>query len=560
MKFFFPCIALFFLSGSLFSQKPANSQLELAIPIGKSISKSKTFKKVLPPVVADFLDTLSKDTAIEIKELLFPCLIEIDNSVTFKDIGTPADECFKKGIDPETGLSLYVDEKGNWQYENDVVNVRHFGAKGDDVTDDTEAIKIALRYACNNATLNGRSVYFPKGIYRTSEAIRGQCDGLVIYGDSDASVIKPLKDWISFPDERGIIGGYGTLQRRVLGVVIRDLKVDGTDFSYFDTNIQQNGVVLGYSENSKVENVHVTGIENYGIWFRESENGEIIRNFVDGAEESIEVSQNVDGCKIMGNYVKANEVTQNMVLLYGNAQNIQADNNRLEGKAYGFAISESFGGCKNVTMSNNIVKVSNKESGASVSCYLIDENTFDEEENFSIQGGVASAKNASVIRIQNKVKNLEISGVTILSESGFAIEAVESETLIISDNILKTGKGIDTYSSSDIIIKGNIIEHSGRGKVGSKNSENLIIEANTIKQADVVIGGNGILSNNTYFPNGIFNFYVHNDNNIIKGNVCVGDRTLNILGSHSIVHDNIIGAGVINDEGEGNSIEGNLKN
>ena len=451
MKPIFIALTLFLLPSLIVGQKSTNPEVNTkfgwTIPIGKSMSKSKTVKKVLPPVLADYLDTLSKDTAIKIKEHLFPCSIEIDNAVTFVDIGRPAGDCFKKGIDPATGLRLYVDKDGRWQYENDVVNVKHFGAKGDDANDDTEAIKIALRYACNDVTLNGRSVYFPKGIYRTSEAIRGQCDGLVIYGDSDASVIKPLKGWIGFPDERGIIGAYGTVQRNVMGVVIRDLKVDGIDFSYFDTNIQQNGVVLGYSENSKVENVHVTGIENYGIWFRESENGEIIRNFVDGAEESIEVSQNVDGCKILGNYVKANEVTQNMVLIYGNAQNVQADNNRLVGKAFGFALSESNGGCKNVTMSNNIVEVSNKESGALISCYLIDENTFAEEENFSIHGGVASSTDASVIRIQSKVRNLEISGVTILSESGFAIEAIESEKLIISDNILKTGKGIDTYFS-----------------------------------------------------------------------------------------------------------------
>lgn len=46
-----------------------------------------------------------------------------------------------------------------------IVNVRNFGAKGDGVTDDTEAIQNAI----DSAAVNGGVVYLPTGIYLVSE-------------------------------------------------------------------------------------------------------------------------------------------------------------------------------------------------------------------------------------------------------------------------------------------------------------------------------------------------------------------------------------------------------
>lgn len=45
----------------------------------------------------------------------------------------------------------------------DVVNVKDFGAKGDGVTDDTEAIQAAVT--------SNKSIFFPAGRYRCTESI-----------------------------------------------------------------------------------------------------------------------------------------------------------------------------------------------------------------------------------------------------------------------------------------------------------------------------------------------------------------------------------------------------
>jgi len=51
-----------------------------------------------------------------------------------------------------------------------VANVKHFGAKGDNSTDDTAAIQAAID-SLSGATYDGGTVYFPAGIYRISSAL-----------------------------------------------------------------------------------------------------------------------------------------------------------------------------------------------------------------------------------------------------------------------------------------------------------------------------------------------------------------------------------------------------
>lgn len=65
------------------------------------------------------------------------------------------------------GQYMRVDKDGNWYLSLERVNVKDFGAKGDGVTDDTDAIKAAL-------AVGASTVYFPDGTYMVQTAIEGE--------------------------------------------------------------------------------------------------------------------------------------------------------------------------------------------------------------------------------------------------------------------------------------------------------------------------------------------------------------------------------------------------
>ncbi|MFJ7238210.1 glycosyl hydrolase family 28-related protein [Streptomyces olivaceus] len=132
----------------------------------------------------------------------------------------------------------------------DWLNVRDFGAAGDNASDDTAAIQAAL-----DACPMGGIVYLPAGAYRTSApltippavTLQGTHTNLMTVDDltDPPCYIKPLPSFvggavISFLDE--IDGGYSTIsaEHRILNVMIdgSDLTEPGTDGIRARGNIQ----------------------------------------------------------------------------------------------------------------------------------------------------------------------------------------------------------------------------------------------------------------------------------------------------------------------------------
>lgn len=76
----------------------------------------------------------------------------------------------------------------------DPMNVKHFGAVGDGITDDTLAVQAAVTAMC--ATANGSHLYFPEGTYKiTDEIIFPFSTGWRIYGGSRGkTVIRQFAD------------------------------------------------------------------------------------------------------------------------------------------------------------------------------------------------------------------------------------------------------------------------------------------------------------------------------------------------------------------------------
>ncbi len=88
-----------------------------------------------------------------------------------------------------------------------VLNVRDFGAKGDDVTDDTQSVRNALAAAAKN---DGGVVYFPWGTYRLSDWLLVPARTVLRGEDRDATVLKwpltPPKDEKDFLKAAVLIG------------------------------------------------------------------------------------------------------------------------------------------------------------------------------------------------------------------------------------------------------------------------------------------------------------------------------------------------------------------
>lgn len=136
----------------------------------------------------------------------------------------------------------------------DWLNVKDFGAKGDNVTDDTAAIQVAL-----DACLMGGIVYLPAGGYRTSAPLTippavtlqsTHTNLMTVVGLTDPfCYIKPLATFegtavILLLDE--IDGGYSTIsaEHRILNVMIdgADLVATGVDGIRARGNIQNVGL------------------------------------------------------------------------------------------------------------------------------------------------------------------------------------------------------------------------------------------------------------------------------------------------------------------------------
>jgi hypothetical protein len=96
----------------------------------------------------------------------------------------------------------------------DVINIKEFGAKGDGVTDDSDAIQNAI----NSLSENGGTIIFPKGVYLISKPLKLYSD-IVIEGNN--SIFKASDNgWTDYLF-RGILELVG-----VSRVVIRNLFID----------------------------------------------------------------------------------------------------------------------------------------------------------------------------------------------------------------------------------------------------------------------------------------------------------------------------------------------
>lgn len=135
-------------------------------------------------------------------------------------------------------------------YSSDFIDVSQFGAKGDGLTNDTEAFQKAIG--------TGRAVYVPKGIYLVNLSINVKA---IIFGDGSTSSLLRAYD-----KKRAIItyksgAPYWTYHSEVRNVSLQSSNKSGVGFAFGQTNVSdyQNGDE--YATNVTFRNVDFRGFE-----------------------------------------------------------------------------------------------------------------------------------------------------------------------------------------------------------------------------------------------------------------------------------------------------------
>ncbi|KAK2762469.1 hypothetical protein FQN53_007520 [Emmonsiellopsis sp. PD_33] len=145
-----------------------------------------------------------------------------------------------------------IERRGSWPFGNDPSfkvfrNVKEYGAVGDGISDDTEAIKRAIADTgtcgerCNGATTKNTIVYFPSGTYLVSSTIEAYFGSQLIGNANNRPVIKAAASFVGLGVlstdhyvENGGTGPDGNAKEWYINTAnfyrqIRNFRIDITD-------------------------------------------------------------------------------------------------------------------------------------------------------------------------------------------------------------------------------------------------------------------------------------------------------------------------------------------
>jgi Pectate lyase superfamily protein len=372
----------------------------------------------------------------------------------------------------ETG-SIHQWTGETWHVLADRVNVRDYGAVGNGVVDDTNAIQSAA-----NVAVNGLLLYFPIGVYATSAQVVLPSDIGGMIGDNPqntiitSSIVQTVRVKSSF-----------IVMRESNGSIFKDFQLKY--LGKFDTGKSYSGFVEGLhifdSSNIVIDNLEVSGFNSSGIR-------------LDGKKkityDNISKNNKVQNCYLHHNRVAGLAlVWQDGTIVTNNV----FERNGLSGDygtGYGFACGNS-SIIKNITVTYNITK-NNYRKG--LDCHEI--------ENLLMTNNTCIADGLFGIFVGNTLYPM---GETI----------IENNSIICDPDFIPKVRPIEYYTGifylySDINTKGKNIREtllrisnnkiSGVGR-GNRSVRGLTVHGIKVlnfckKMSSIIISGNHIEGTN----------------------------------------------------------------
>lgn len=322
---------------------------------------------------------------------------------------------------------------GNWLRSASPlqVNIRQFGAKGDNSTNDTAAIAVAFVYALATP---GSFVYVPPGTYLTDTISFTGAAGLTIYGDgAGVSILK----------------GRAATRVLVVGnsvhVNVRGLTFDG---SCTTRTAGQQAVTMDASKSSFT----YCEIINSGEFAFYA--GTVATQVTD-----LIVSNNyIHDCYADGihfEWVTVGLIENNLIL------RVDDDCIALYWNASGIA--------------NRITVVGN---------YMESRNDL----GTTTGRGIIAVRAFNCMIASNLMRGIKQSGIWLHNEAGSRVQSVWVMNNVIKLAALNSGFGIAAYATTDCVIEGNTIENPlGSACIDIADWQNLVIRGGVLRQANNIV-------------------------------------------------------------------------
>lgn len=362
-----------------------------------------------------------------------------------------------QGVD--NGGSVINSSKGSWKaILGDIVDVKHFGAKGDGITDDTSSIISALNYFNSNTT-----IVFPKGNYLITKLIVENKVDFNLFGDIGAKLtLKSINDG----NEKGI-----ELRGNLDNVSIKSLEIlgDGILTSKHQAIYSNSGQTL------KNINISDNKISNCIVGISANANlSGLIKNYVIKNNTISNIVGTESGSGYGVHYASNDIINPSNVLVYGNVIDNCQRHAIYIGRGNGVIVERNIitnhrskvgdGNIRcaiEVSRTNNVKILYNSVTSTKGSCLSLlpdDSTTNGTTENLTAIGNFLETIDVTPCVIINyiseesrkKLKNVIVSDNIMKSASNSCIFYYAGLNVDIINNSLETtGNTISFYATND---------------------------------------------------------------------------------------------------------------